>query len=179
MQRLALCLLAAVALPAMAFAATAITTAITYDTPLDIDGIGPIKTGMTVKEAEKASGAKLKIFDELDNPDCVTAQIVGGKEGISLMVAEGKIARIDVIDKATNKTPGGAAIGWTEDQVKKLYGKAVKVTKHAYVDGHYLTIKSADPKQSKLRYVFETDHGKVTQFRSGREPEVEYVEGCA
>jgi uncharacterized protein with FMN-binding domain len=175
LQKTVLCVLAAIALPAVAFAATAIT----YDTPLDIDGIGPIKLGMTVKEAERISGAKFVIDDPLDDPSCVYARFTKGNEGIAFMVADGRIARVDIMDQATNKTRGGAAIGWTEEQVKKLYGKAVKVTKHAYAEGHYLTIKSADPKQGKLRYVFETEHGKVTQFRSGREPEVEYAEGCA
>ena len=119
------------------------------------------------------------IDDPLDDPSCVYGRFAKGNEGIAFMVADGKIARVDIMDQAKNKTAGGAAIGWSEDQVKKLYGKAVKVTKHAYVEGRYLTVKSADPKQSKLRYVFETEHGKVTQFRPGREPEVEYVEGCA
>jgi len=168
--------LAAVALPAVALAATA---AISYDTPLDINGIGPIKLGMSVREAERASGMKMIIEDPLDDPSCVYGRFAKGPEGIAFMVADGRIARVDIMDQAKNKTAQGAAIGWTEDRIKNLYGKAVKVTNHAYVEGHYLTIKTAGLEQGKLRYVFETEHGKVTQFRSGREPEVEYAEGCA
>ncbi len=54
----------------------------------------------------------------------------------------------------------------------------MKITSEHYEDDYYMTVANTDPKQKTLRYVFVTEHGKVTQFRAGKEPEVEYTEGC-
>jgi hypothetical protein len=44
---------------------------------------------------------------------------------------------------------------------------------------YYLAFAQKDQADKDFWVVFETDGQKVTQFRSGRIPEVEYVEGCA
>jgi hypothetical protein len=36
----------------------------------------------------------------------------------------------------------------------------------------------ATPSDTALRLVFETEGARVTRFRVGRRPAVEYVEGC-
>lgn len=59
------------------------------------------------------------------------------------------------------------------------YGSRVTVQPHLYTNGHYLIVRSDKPELSHYRIVFETDGTSVTRFRSGREPEVEFVEGCA
>jgi hypothetical protein len=147
-------------------------------TPLDIDGLGPIKIGMKVKDAEKASGIKIKVENDLGNASCMYAHPAKGYDGLSFMISNGRIARIDFADKATNKTAAGAHIGMAEAEVKRLYPKPMKITSEHYGDDFYLTVAGADLKQKKLRYVFVTENGKVSEFRSGREPEVEYTEGC-
>jgi hypothetical protein len=95
------------------------------------------------------------------------------------MVVDGKIARVDVRAPSPVKTRSGAGIGDTEAQVQALY-PPLEVSAHKYVpDGHYLTFVPDDPADADLRLIFETDGSKVTQFRSGRLPEVAYVEGCS
>ncbi len=168
-----LAVLVAAAMPIAALAGP-----INDTTPLDIDGLGPIKIGMKVKDAEKASGIKIKIENDLGDASCMYAHPAKGFDGLSFMISKGWIARIDIADKATNKTAAGAHIGSTEAEIKQLYPKPMKITNEHYGDDYYLTVASADPKQKTLRYVFVTENGKVTGFRSGREPEVEYTEGC-
>jgi hypothetical protein len=52
----------------------------------------------------------------------------------------------------------------------------VRVTPHAYTEGHYLTIIAPDRKHG---IVFETDGSRVTQYRAGRLVAIRYGEGCS
>jgi hypothetical protein len=92
------------------------------------------------------------------------------------MVEGGRIARFDV-DSGRVRTAAGAGIGDTEDQVRRLYSGHVSITPQKYTAGHYLTV-TPDAADSSYAIVFETSGGKVTRFRAGRRPQVEYVEGC-
>lgn len=51
-----------------------------------------------------------------------------------------------------------------------------RVSPHKYVDGHYIEIEI---KGGKFSIIFETDGKRVTSFRTGRSPEVRYIEGCS
>lgn len=92
----------------------------------------------------------------------------------SFMVNDGTVARVD-ISNAVHMTEAGAKVGDTEARIKELYGKAVEVSRHEYVDGHYLTVTSKD---GKFAIVFETDGKVVTYIRAGRALEAGYIEGC-
>jgi hypothetical protein len=95
---------------------------------------------------------------------------------VRVMVEGGRIARVDV-DSAGVRTAAGVGIGDSEDQIQRLYPRRVSTTPQKYTSGHYLTvIPSAS--DSTHAIVFETSDGKVTRFRAGRRPQVEYVEGC-
>jgi hypothetical protein len=94
------------------------------------------------------------------------------------MVVDGRIARVEVFD-STVVTNHGARIGDTEATIDSLYPHRVTVTPHKYTEGHYLLVAPRDSTDSGLELVFETEGGRVTQYRAGRLPEVEYVEGCS
>ena len=55
----------------------------------------------------------------------------------------------------------------------------VTVQPHKYTNGHYLVVRSATAADTTHRIIFETDGKVVTRFRSGRMPEVAWVEGCS
>ena len=59
----------------------------------------------------------------------------------------------------------------------ELYGSRLTQTPHPYSgpEGHYLSLSDRDDTH---RMIFETEGGRVTSFRAGRRPEVEYIEGC-
>lgn len=137
-------------------------------------GIGSIKAGMGLEELKVVSRDGFRIPDKLDECDYIRPR--SGHEGVALMIVKGEVARVD-ITKGTTATLDGAKIGDTEARIKELYGDRVKVMPHKYTTGHYLVVTPSA--SSNNRIVFETDGNKVLRYRSGREPEVEYVESCA
>jgi len=150
---------------------------LTTTSKLAIDGIGPIRVGMTIGEAEASARTRLlSLGGKLEN--CWYVKPQGGPRDISFMVIDGKIARVDINGNSPITTISGAKIGDSEDRIKSLY--AVRITPHEYVrGGHYLTFVPNDTFDQQYRMVFETDGKRVKQIRAGRLPEVEYVEGCA
>jgi hypothetical protein len=92
------------------------------------------------------------------------------------MIAGGLIARVDV-DTLPVATSAGARVGDSEARVDSLYPGRVAVRPHKYEDGHYLVV-TPDRADTTLAIVFETSGGRVTRYRAGRRPMVEYVEGC-
>ena len=161
-------------------AAPSAPAAPTDDTPAAGDwqvtyaGIGSIKAGMGIDELRIVSRGQYTIPDKLDECDYVRPS--AGHKGVGLMMIKGEVARVDVTEGST-ATVEGAKIGDTEDRIKSLYGDRVKVMPHKYTSGHYLVVTPSSA--SNHRLVFETDGSKVLRYRSGREPEVEFVEGCS
>ena len=147
------------------------------DLALTEDGLGQIQIGMTLTEA-----VNLGLLSENPNmkPECdyvFPAVGAGIPEGVSMMVVRGKIARIDV-DTGSVTTDEGAKIGDSEARVKSIYGDDLKIEPHKYIErGHYMIVPG-DSASAGKEIVFETDGDHVTMFRSGRMPEVEWVEGC-
>lgn len=137
-------------------------------------GIGPIRAGMTLAEANTASGNRLIIGEKLQ--ECDYVRIKGAPAGISLMVQKGRISRAEVRE-GTTQTAEGARIGDTEARIKSLY-PGLEVQRHKYTDGHYLVVTPGQ-KAGSNNIVFETDGKKVLKYRSGVEPAVQYVEGCS
>jgi len=78
------------------------------------------------------------------------------------------------------------ASNWVEPAAKVamgrgpiLYGDDIKATPHKYIEkGHYMTVMGDSASAGKA-IVFETDGQQVTMFRSGRLPEVQWVEACS
>ena len=98
--------------------------------------------------------------------------------GVMIMLAKGVVARVDV-DSAGVRSDAGIAVGDSAGRVNSVYAGRVSATPHKYIaGGQYLTVTETSPQDSTLRIVFETDSGRVTRFRSGRIPEVGWVERC-
>jgi hypothetical protein len=150
------------------------------EAPIAIDGIGPIKIGMTHKQAEEASGEPIVLAGEpsSDPESCRYGMLQDGPKGLSFMMIGDRIARIDIAGNTALKTGAGAHVGSTEDAVKALYGARLSVSPHKYEpDGHTLTVEDSNAGR-QYQYVFETDGKIVTSFRAGRLPEVAFVEKC-
>ncbi|NEQ26497.1 MAG: hypothetical protein F6K28_47205 [Microcoleus sp. SIO2G3] len=148
--------------------------------PVTIDGIGAVRVGMTLAQAEQAAGVPIKSAGASGNASCAYMR-PQGIEGLLFMETEGRIARIDVVRDSTIKTLSGAGIGNTEAEIEALYPGQIEVSPREYVPGgHYPTYVQNDPSNRNYRIVFETDeNGVVTQFRAGKLSEVIWVEGCA
>ncbi|MEH1786757.1 MAG: hypothetical protein V7L23_14550 [Nostoc sp.] len=151
---------------------------LTDQSKLFINGIGSVRVGMTVEEASISAG--IKIINDGDIGSCSQLKLQGKPEGIEFLSTNGIIARVDVYKNKHITTVKGARLEDTEARIKSLYKGQIQVSHHSYVPGgHYLTFIPKDKKDRNYRIVFETDGKRVTWFRSGRLPEVEYIEGCA
>jgi hypothetical protein len=150
---------------------------LTATSKVAINGIGPIRVGMTIQQAQ--ASARIRLLSQGDKlGNCWYVKPQGGPRDISFMVIDGQIARVDIYANSRITTISGAKIGDSENRIKSLY--AVRITPHEYIQGgHYLTFVPNDTSDRRYRMVFETDGKRVKMIRAGRLPEVEYVEGCA
>lgn len=144
-----------------------------------MDGFGDMRFGMTEAEAKQAWGGDLEGLAG-GSQDCHYVMPTYNKapRDLAFMIEGDKFVRYDV-GVATMSAPGGGKVGMGADAIRKLYGAQVKETPHKYVEGgKNLSIADAAGGTGKL--VFETDKdGKVTSWRAGVPPQVEYVEGCS
>ena len=139
-----------------------------------VGGIGPVKVGMSVKTANTLLGEGLAVPAKLKECDYVRPKAT--PKYLAFMVEKNEITRIEVQGGSDISTVDGARIGDTEERIKTLYPGQVEVRPAKYGSGHTLVVT---PKGvGNYRIVFETDGTKVTKYRSGRLPSVEYVEGC-
>jgi hypothetical protein len=138
---------------------------------------GPIRAGMTLAEAAAAAGGVATDTARLTR-QCDYVRFSGTPPGVSVMIVEGRVARVD-IDSTGITTDRGAAVGDDEAKVRASYAGRLTSEPHKYVDGVYLLVRPESPADSGSRLLFETDHGRVTRYRVGRLPEVRWVEGCS
>ncbi len=142
-------------------------------------GYGDMKLGSSVEEAKKAWAGELGGKPgEAGGCYHLVPKWVKKPSDFSFMIEGDKFVRYDV---GTDKeiAPGGGKVGMSADELKKLYGDALQAMPHKYVQGgQYLSIAARGVAPSKL--VFETDAaGKVSAWRVGLVPQVDYVEGCS
>ncbi|NET00615.1 MAG: hypothetical protein F6K62_04485 [Sphaerospermopsis sp. SIO1G2] len=166
-------------------------TQLTSQSKVAINGIGSIKVGMNVPEAALTVENRLYVSYG-GSEGCYYLRLDGKLKDVSFMVTKDEtksrqkyltsdvIARVD-IDNPKITTISGAKIGDSEARIKSLYGQQIKVEPHpyAYPDGHYLIFVPQDQADKNYRLIFETDGKRVTRYRVGKLPEVNYIEGCA
>ena len=132
---------------------------------------------MSVDEASRALGGALG--SPSNAAGCGYAEWRNGPPGVRIMTESGRVARIEVVDGAV-ATEAGARIGDSAARIRELYSGRVAAMPHKYITGaQYLTVTPVAPADSAFRIVFETDStGRVSRYRAGSRPAVEYVEGC-
>lgn len=142
-------------------------------------GYGDMKLGSTVEEARAAWGGELN-GAPMEGTTChyLWPKWISRPADFAFMMEDGRFVRYDVgTDKET--APGGGKVGMSVEELQKLYGGALKASPHKYTQGgQYLSMDAGDVAPTRL--VFEVDAaGKVTSWRVGLSPQVEYVEGCS
>jgi hypothetical protein len=147
------------------------------------ESFGPLPLGVPLAQTAAVLGGSLAPrFAASDN--CAQLAPDALPPGASLMVLRDStgaplmLERVDV-DTTGILTAEGAGVGDTEARVLELYAGRVEVMPHKYTgpEGHYLVATS--PRDTMFAIVFETDGKVVRNFRAGRRPAVEFVEGCA
>jgi len=144
------------------------------------DGYGDVRFGMNPDQVRQAWGGQLDggPEDSIANDACYYLSPKWAREDHSFgfMIEGGKLVRYDS-DNPKELAPGGGRVGMSGDDIQRLYAGHVEVQPHKYVEGgHYLRV-TQDGETGAL--VFETDaQGRVTTWRVGLPPAVDYVERC-
>lgn len=140
-------------------------------------GLGAVRIGMTPQEANAAAGYDLAV--NFFETNCYHLGAEPVLPGVSFMVSEGTIARVEVTAGPVT-TRSGARIGMSESEIRNLFPGQIEEAPHEYVTGgKYLIFVPVDAADQNFRVVWETNEdGIVTSYRAGRLPEVLYVEGC-
>ncbi len=145
---------------------------------LRLDGIGPVRVGMTIAEVEQLLGATARIDRIEPDDECGHATVSGVPEGISFMLSRDTVVRANVHD-AGILDELGLGVGSSEAEVLARRGATARVEPHHYTgpEGHYVIVDN--PARPGFRLIYETDGQRVLSIRAGRLPEAEFVEGCA
>jgi len=164
-----------------AHAATVLPAAAADSHPFAVSdsGAGRLRIGMSFAQAAHALGAAVPDTARADTA-CAYVTFAHVPPGVRLMWVAGHLARVEVSD-TTVPTSRGVRVGDTGSRVDSAYRGLVTVSPHKYDPrASYRVVRFASPADSAFRLVFETDSTqRVARYRMGREPEVEWVEGCA
>ena len=162
---------------------TAAPERLTADSRLRLDGLGPVRVGMTLAEASRAARAPIRLHpEESGGLDCTYAYSAGAVDEVGFMVVGGRIVRIDVGHRPPDrvKTLSGIGKGSSEAEVLKTYAGQIKVEPHPYIRGaHNLVYVPRDAAYRSFSMIFEAVDGRVIAFRSGFVEQVGWTEGCS
>ena len=139
-----------------------------------MDGVGPVKVGMTLSQLNAALHEHFSYTEEEGGPSCFYVRPKKHPQ-LAFMMEDGHLVRVDV-DKAGIRTESGLGVGDTETRAKAVYGTKLRIEASQYTGdegGHYLTVRSGN-----YGIRFETEHGKITEFYAGTYDAIQYVEGC-
>ena len=153
----------------------ALAAAAPGDTPVTLQGIGPLRVGLGLAELRRRFGAT---SENGPHPDGNCEHFASPAfPGVSMMVVDGRVVRIDIDDRRY-RTRSGARIGMTERQIRAIYGRQMQVEPHPYgdADDHYLVY---DARDEPLGMIFETNDRRATSFRVGYRDYVSLIEGCS
>lgn len=142
------------------------------------DGYGDMRFGMDPAAFARAWGGELKGTPPARGSSCFykTPAWAKSPRDFAFMFEGGHFVRYDV-GTAKEVAPGGGRIGMSVAQVHALYGAAVAEQPHKYVEGAKI-LRVASPQGDGV-LVFETGaDAKVTRWRVGVLPQIDYVEGC-
>ena len=143
------------------------------------DGYGDMRFGMDANAFEKAWSGKLADTTPAPGSSCFYRRPMWVKQprDFAFMFEGGHFVRYEV-GTTKEAAPGGGKVGMSEAQIRALYGSNLDDEPHKYMTGaKYLRIKAP---QGDGVLLFETGaDGRVTRWRVGVPPQIDYVEGCA
>ncbi len=138
---------------------------------LSAAGIGSIRFGMTLEQAQQAAGGKATLPEPFD-PACSMVRFATLPK-LRFMVENDVVTRADAEPGVENAV--GIPFGATLADIRASHPEA-QITPHKYDEnGHYITFPSADGRSA---IILEETGGKVTKMRAGLQPAVSYVETC-
>ena len=152
---------------------TSTTTVATLgdDSRLSFAGIGPVRVGMTIEEAERAAGVPMR---RIELPSCIALSPVDQPHGVEFIFPGGgplvfAFARVG----ARIESESGIGIRDDEDSVLRAHPDAEVTNRSEEV--HRLVVRESEDGR---RLMFEIDRGLVTTMWSGPAGSEEATEIC-
>ncbi len=145
--------------------------------PAHLDGYGPLRLGSTLDEVRTAWKEPLR--GDVPDDYCHALRPEGSQADDVILMIEGKrLVRYDVRNDRI-AAPGGGKVGMSLGQLQTLYPDRGDLTPHKYDErGHNLRVRPAADGGAVVNFEIDGD-GKVTAWRVGKTPQVDYVEGCS
>lgn len=145
--------------------------------PARLDGYGPLQLGSSLDEVRTAWKEPLR--GEVPDDYCHALRPEGSQADDVILMIEGKrLVRYDVRNDRI-AAPGGGKVGMSLGQLQTLYPDRGDLTPHKYDErGHNLRVRPAADGGAVVNFEIDGD-GKVTAWRVGQTPQVDYVEGCS
>lgn len=143
-----------------------------------LDGFGPLRLGMDAAEASRAWPGLLDAAPGAARGACVSVNPVGvDLPYFTLMFDDGRFVRCETSND-TLVAPGGGRRGMDEAALQMKYHDALATAPSRFArGGKVLALDTSGVAPSRL--VFEIDgSGKVTEWRVGLHPQVDYTEAC-
>ncbi len=138
-------------------------------------GLDTVTFGLTVNQAEQAAGTPMIPCEPVS--ECYRVSPMEAPEGISFVVHEGTIERVDIASGPIT-TRSGLGIGTEEARVMDLFGDQVEVVDLDETTKELVFVPS-DESDAAFRVIFTVRDGVVETFRSGRVPLVLDQVACA
>ena len=144
---------------------------------LTVNGLGPVRIGMSPPQSAKALGTKLS-GEATDSGAACVEKRVDSLPGVTFMFANGRLTRISVRQPSPITTPRGIGAGASANQVRKAYGARLRAenTKYEPPPAEYLTYWTVANKRGVR---FETDSNRHVAVMHAGTNSIIYVEGCA
>lgn len=177
MTRRAVTFIAAVALVLAAAAPTAgrpdppsLPGPITSATPLDFSGLGPIRIGMSLSEARRASGQRLPYTASTASARCGYAPVGPKSLGATLGVGDGVVLLVQ-LRRSPIRVRGGGRVGDTLTDLRRQYGARLRR------DHHNPYVRTLT--EGRRRIVFSVDaNNPVDVITAGERPAIDWNHLC-
>jgi hypothetical protein len=150
---------------------------VTSNSRITQNGLGSIRLGMTVTQAQTRTGQRIEnnLFTPGDDA-CGIAQLFPQSLGVNMQTTRSRIWVINVSRRGI-ATRSGIQVGDRVPALRRAYGSRLRSEPNKY------TPKARDYWVSfagnrKIKF-YANPRGRIGQISSGRKPEVDFVEGCS
>jgi len=143
---------------------------------MTLNGLGPLRIGTPA--AELATRFRAVAGEAYPDPEVDCAYWSSPLfPGVQMMVSGGRLVRLETEDPRY-RTPGGARVGQSEAELRRLYGAKMRVEEHPYMgpEGKYLIVRA---RREPLGMIVETWDGRARSLRVGYWRSVQLIEGCS
>lgn len=149
------------------------------DAVTTLRAVGPVRIGMTVSEASAETGVTLRRdFGRQGTDSCYYITPGAAMRGVSIMVVDERIARIEIDSPSEIATRSGVRIGTSASNLQTVYPDNIQRAAAGVAEGEAMAFVPNDDTDADYRIYFEIEDGQVARYRVGIKPAVDYLRGC-